>query len=137
MPVYVQNTHAKYPRHIAQSEHFQLHAYILPLMQGFCQVARFSIPETDGSDAEDVPVEYVLISRRSRNRPGLRYQRRGVDEEAHVANFVETEAILRVDVGSMHALPQSVLLTIARSGKKSKTRFLMFRFEVQVRLADI
>jgi hypothetical protein len=38
------------------------------------------------------------MSRRSRDRAGLRYQRRGIDDEAHVANFVETETITRVDV---------------------------------------
>lgn len=79
-------------------EAFQLHSYILPLMQGFCQVTRFSIPETDWTNSEDVPVHYIIISRRSRNRPGLRYQRRGIDEDAHVANFVETEVIMHVEV---------------------------------------
>lgn len=69
-------------------------------MQGFCQISQFSIPESDWTDTEDVSVQYILISRRSRNRPGLRYQRRGVDEEAHVANFVETEAITYVEVGT-------------------------------------
>ncbi|KIW04942.1 uncharacterized protein PV09_04107 [Verruconis gallopava] len=36
----------------------------------------------------------TLISRRSINRAGLRYLRRGVDEEGNVANSVETEQIL-------------------------------------------
>jgi len=36
----------------------------------------------------------TLISRRSAKRAGLRYLRRGVDEEGHVANEVETEQIL-------------------------------------------
>src|SRR5258707_12532377 len=84
-------------------ETVQLHSYILPLMQGFCQVGRFGIPETGGTDSEDVSVHYTLISRRSRNRPGLRYQRRGIDEEAHVANFVETEAIMHVEVRVLQA----------------------------------
>jgi hypothetical protein len=107
-------------------------------MQGFCQVARFDIPETDGTDAKDVPVQYILISRRSRNRPGLRYQRRGVDEEAHVANFVETEAIMHVEVGtSLCTSWRRAVSIIAHSGKASKTYFRMFRFEVQVRLAEI
>ena len=43
-------------------------------------------------------VDYIIMSRRSRDRAGLRYQRRGIDDEAHVANFVETETITRVDV---------------------------------------
>ena len=36
----------------------------------------------------------TLISRRSILRPGLRYLRRGVDEDGHAANSVETEQIL-------------------------------------------
>lgn len=36
----------------------------------------------------------TLISRRSVTRPGLRYLRRGVDEDGDAANFVETEQIL-------------------------------------------
>lgn len=36
----------------------------------------------------------TLISRRSVMRPGLRYLRRGIDEEGHTANSVETEQIL-------------------------------------------
>ena len=69
-------------------------------MQGFFQVASFSIPQ----DSEPVEpgdtthVDYIIMSRRSRDRAGLRYQRRGIDDEAHVANFVETETITRVDV---------------------------------------
>jgi phosphatidylinositol 4-phosphatase len=38
-----------------------------------------------------------LISRRSRYRAGTRYFRRGIDQEGHVANFVETEQLLLVD----------------------------------------
>jgi hypothetical protein len=36
----------------------------------------------------------TLVSRRSVKRPGLRYLRRGIDEEGNVANSVETEQIL-------------------------------------------
>ncbi|KAK8245091.1 SacI homology domain-containing protein [Phyllosticta capitalensis] len=36
----------------------------------------------------------TLISRRSVERAGLRYLRRGIDEDGHVANSVETEQIL-------------------------------------------
>ena len=43
-------------------------------------------------------VDYMIISRRSKYRPGLRYQRRGIDDAAHVANFVETETIMRIEV---------------------------------------
>lgn len=36
----------------------------------------------------------TLISRRSVKRPGLRFHRRGIDEEGFVANMVETEQLL-------------------------------------------
>ena len=69
-------------------------------MQGFFQVTSFSIPQdTELSKPGDTTrVDYIIMSRRSRDRAGLRYQRRGVDDDAHVANFVETETITRVEV---------------------------------------
>jgi phosphatidylinositol 4-phosphatase len=76
----------------------QLHSFILPIMQGYCQISQFSIPSDPAAAEEDSMVEYMIISRRSKFRPGLRLQRRGIDDEAHVANFVETETIMRVEV---------------------------------------
>lgn len=70
-------------------------------MQGYFQCARFNIPPDPITHNEDIPVEYTIISRRSRYRAGLRYQRRGIDEDANVANFVETETIMRVEVTSI------------------------------------
>ncbi|KAG5645592.1 hypothetical protein DXG03_005730 [Asterophora parasitica] len=76
-----------------------LHSYVLPIMQGYYQVAHFVIPPDPVTHDEDVLVDYVIISRRSRYRAGLRYQRRGIDDDANVANFVETETIMRVESG--------------------------------------
>jgi SacI homology domain/Inositol phosphatase len=100
------------------------HSYILPIMQGFVGQKAFTIdtsPEgskdsiadvkedvgevielqetaaQQGSDIEnDESRDFLitLISRRSVERAGLRYLRRGVDEQGHVANAVETEQIL-------------------------------------------
>jgi SacI homology domain len=67
-------------------------------MQGYFQVARFNIPPDPITHDEDISVEYTIVSRRSRYRAGLRYQRRGIDDDANVANFVETETIMRVEV---------------------------------------
>ena len=67
-------------------------------MQGYCQVTQFNIPADPIAVDEESSVDYIIISRRSRHRPGLRYQRRGIDDAAHVANFVETETIMRVEV---------------------------------------
>lgn len=97
------------------------HAFVLPLMQGFVGQRVFSVnngaenPPDAVSDAKqeggsivDVQKQaqtgeststrseflLTLISRRSIKRPGLRYLRRGVDDEGDTANTVETEQIL-------------------------------------------
>ncbi|KAL7420820.1 hypothetical protein Q5752_004773 [Cryptotrichosporon argae] len=79
------------------------HAFVLPISQGWCQSASFSVPVppnplTPGVSLGAVPVDLVVISRRSKDRAGLRYQRRGIDDEGHVANMVETEMIVRAKV---------------------------------------
>nr|POF23969.1 phosphatidylinositide phosphatase sac2 [Quercus suber] len=98
-------------------------AYVLPLIQGFVSQRSFSITRTEG-DRQDVVAEVssssnrarsdveskeaasdndtaqadklllTLISRRSTKRAGLRYLRRGIDEDGNVANTVETEQVL-------------------------------------------
>ncbi|KAI0929197.1 hypothetical protein AcW1_006209 [Taiwanofungus camphoratus] len=76
-----------------------LHPYVLPIMQGFYQISSFSVPREPvaSEEGDSAAVDYILISRRSRDRAGLRYQRRGIDDDANVANFVETETIMRVE----------------------------------------
>ena len=76
-------------------------------MQGFYQISSFDIPREPvaSEEGDRVSVEYIIISRRSRDRAGLRYQRRGIDDDANVANFVETETVMRVEV-SAKLLPQ-------------------------------
>lgn len=94
----------------------------MPLLQGFVGQRAFSVARTEGTEQDAVaeaavkPSEVVaaqedprlksedqqnqedflvtLISRRSVKRAGLRYLRRGVDDEGYVANSVETEQIL-------------------------------------------
>lgn len=75
-------------------------------MQGYVQSRRISLqpaPEAETNSsmpAKDVsiPLQMLIISRRSVERPGLRYQRRGVNEAGGVANFVETEFIMSTHV---------------------------------------
>lgn len=96
----------------------------MPLIQGFIGQRAFTIAETDGDAADQIidskhaagdvlemqetahskalsgtitkaqDFLLTLISRRSIKRAGLRYLRRGVDDEGNVANAVETEQIL-------------------------------------------
>lgn len=42
------------------------------------------------------PVEIILISRRQHLRTGTRMNVRGLDDDGNVANFVETEQILKI-----------------------------------------
>ncbi|KAI9373118.1 SacI homology domain-containing protein [Aspergillus egyptiacus] len=95
------------------------HHLILPLIQGFVGQSEFTIaakpnpssPETntearilgakEEAEAAQAPGDkrnflLTLISRRSVKRPGLRYLRRGVDDDGNTANSVETEQILSV-----------------------------------------
>lgn len=86
-----------------------LHAYILPISQGWVQASSFSVPippspADEGTTPLPIPVNIALISRRSKDRAGLRYQRRGIDHEGHVANFVETEMLIRAKVGGKVSL---------------------------------
>ncbi|KAI0822863.1 SacI homology domain-containing protein [Trametes gibbosa] len=76
-----------------------LHPYVLPIVQGFYQISTFPIAREPVAQEEgtSASVEYIIISRRSRDRAGLRYQRRGIDDDANVANFVETETVMRVE----------------------------------------
>ncbi|CDH60949.1 related to sac1-recessive suppressor ofsecretory defect [Lichtheimia corymbifera JMRC:FSU:9682] len=60
-----------------------LDEWIMPIMQGTMQIEECEI--------EGYHFDFVLISRRSRERAGMRYQRRGINEQGEVANFVETE----------------------------------------------
>lgn len=89
--------------------HAGLHAYILPVMQGYLQTVSLPVeaidePKQETESSSDfkrladavLRCQMMVISRRSKERAGLRYQRRGINESGQVANFVETEQILYV-----------------------------------------
>lgn len=104
------------------------------MLQGYYQLAKFHIPlperaptpttnldtntVSDKTEKTMVEVEYATISRRSKERAGLRYQRRGIDDDAHVANFVETEAIVRLIVGNK----QVVVVCLTACGVEGRHR---------------
>lgn len=52
--------------------------------------------ESDSEEEDRIEAQLLIVSRRSKERAGLRYQRRGINEQGQVANFVETEQILMV-----------------------------------------
>lgn len=73
-------------------------------MQGYAQSSRVPVSfqamaaEPINEDAEEQMMSIMIISRRSVERPGLRYQRRGINDSGGVANFVESEFIMSTTV---------------------------------------
>ncbi len=63
-----------------------------PPPHGQDQAARAVEPDQKTQNSRSFLIS--IISRRSVMRPGLRYLRRGIDEQGHTANSVETEQIL-------------------------------------------
>ncbi|XP_065583548.1 phosphatidylinositide phosphatase SAC2-like [Artemia franciscana] len=81
--------------------------FFIPIIQGYFETVRVPLflreEEEVSLDPNMIPMtesvlpslELTVISRRSRFRCGTRYLRRGVDENGYVANYVETEQIIR------------------------------------------
>ncbi|KIH53788.1 hypothetical protein ANCDUO_16072 [Ancylostoma duodenale] len=67
--------------------------WIVPIMQGSVRFDSLAIADDPLVDAS---LDITLISRRSVHRAGMRYLRRGIDNDSNVANFVETELLLNI-----------------------------------------
>ena len=61
--------------------------FITPIICGYVSIFEEEIEKNK-------KVKFVLISRRSKHHAGTRYNTRGIDDEGHVANYVETEQII-------------------------------------------
>ena len=70
-------------------------------MQGFVQLIPNCLFDLD-------VFSYCVISRRSKHRAGLRYERRGIDGLGRVANFVETEMIVSVTINNVYQVASFV-----------------------------
>ncbi|ESO85130.1 hypothetical protein LOTGIDRAFT_131084 [Lottia gigantea] len=80
--------------------------WIVPIVQGYIQMARCQMDFSENVSPGDSPGDYAsssveplkydiwLLSRRSRHRAGTRSKKRGLDETGACANFVETEQII-------------------------------------------
>ncbi|UJR10843.1 hypothetical protein I4U23_015031 [Adineta vaga] len=77
----------------ADREHFDTR-WIQPIIMGYLNECNFQV--NDGTNAQ-----LILISRRNRHRAGVRMHCRGIDEDGNVANYVETEQILRTSTNIM------------------------------------
>eukprot|EP00922_Rhytidocystis_sp_ex-Travisia-forbesii_P039242 GHVS01058395.1.p1 GENE.GHVS01058395.1~~GHVS01058395.1.p1 ORF type:complete len:1152 (-),score=117.00 GHVS01058395.1:1462-4917(-) len=64
-------------------------SWIVPIMQGHISYARM---DRNGSS-----LELLLICRRSCKRGGTRYNNRGIDDNGFVANFAESEQLVRLN----------------------------------------
>ena len=67
----------------------QLHRYALPITHGFAAVHHCNVAGHK--------ITWAIVSRRSTERVGTRMNVRGIDQNGHVANFVETEQLVEVD----------------------------------------
>uniref|UniRef100_A0A8C4WRR4 Phosphatidylinositol-3-phosphatase SAC1 n=1 Tax=Eptatretus burgeri TaxID=7764 RepID=A0A8C4WRR4_EPTBU len=65
----------------------ELHRFAMPMIFGFASIKQCII---NGKS-----FDWILISRRSCYRAGVRYYVRGIDQEGHAANYVETEQIIQ------------------------------------------
>ena len=102
----------------------QFHPLLVPIIQGHVEIEHYSI---DGHK-----FRFILISRRSCERAGFRYQRRGIDAEGNVANFVETEQILSFDAATneKHHIVSFVQI---RGSSKCKCLLMTFKQIIMVR----
>ncbi|XP_053570444.1 phosphatidylinositol-3-phosphatase SAC1 [Bombina bombina] len=64
----------------------EIQKFAIPVLHGFIAIHSCSI--------NGKYFDWILISRRSCFRAGVRYYVRGIDSEGHAANFVETEQII-------------------------------------------
>ena len=60
------------------------------------EVEEVNINNKKLSKESKIPIDIILISRRSVNYAGTRYLSRGITDDGHVANFVETEMIIKL-----------------------------------------
>jgi len=90
----------------------KLHEWILPVMRGIVQIYVVVVKRQ--------PFEFFLISRRSRFRAGTRYKTRGVDNQGHVANYVETEEMVSINGHSLSfvQIRGSIPLVWEQTGRK-------------------
>ena len=61
--------------------------WVVPFMSAYVELQ----PDCD---VDGERFQFLFISRRSRNRQGTRFTKRGIDSQGNTANFVETEQIL-------------------------------------------
>lgn len=82
-------------------------SWIVPCIYGFVKQTKLTL--SDGRI-----LLYTLLARRSRHFAGTRYLRRGVNMDGYVANEVETEQIVTVEIDPLLSLIRSCSLLLLR-----------------------
>lgn len=70
------------------------HDFISPIINGYFKSSPVSF-------TGNYHFNYTLLTRKSSNRAGTRYFKRGIDDEGNVANFNETEQIIVTSTGQL------------------------------------
>ncbi|XP_013185101.2 phosphatidylinositide phosphatase SAC2 [Amyelois transitella] len=80
--------------------------WVLPIIQGYVQLSQIAVEPADvnplnteslsNANSCDETFTLAVISRRSRYQAGTRYNRRGIEPDGKVANYVETEQIVSI-----------------------------------------
>ena len=68
------------------------YTFITPIICGYIGMCDYSINNNNNKK-----IEFILITRRSQNYAGTRYNTRGINDDGNVANFCESEQILIYD----------------------------------------
>jgi hypothetical protein len=72
--------------------------------RGFVGQAQVQLSQAE----QPTSLNLCIVSRRSIERPGLRYQRRGINADGAAANSVETELIASIKQGDIEQLASYV-----------------------------
>ncbi|GAQ46767.1 SacI domain and endonuclease/exonuclease/phosphatase family protein [Aspergillus niger] len=79
-----------------EKQHLDSSQILTCVIRGYC--GTLTVPASTqllpGTRKTHLPSSLTIISRQSSRRAGTRFNSRGIDDDGHVANFVETETIL-------------------------------------------
>lgn len=79
-----------------EKQHLDSSQILTCVIRGYC--GTLTVPASTqllpGTRKTHLPSSLTIISRQSSRRAGTRFNARGIDDDGHVANFVETETIL-------------------------------------------
>ena len=103
---------------------FYLEGFVVGIICGF--FSQSPIVANPTNIKNNLKFDFALISRRSTNYAGTRFNRRGIDKNGHVANFVETEQITNFGntIFSYIQLRGSAPVFFQQTGIKNKTSIL-------------